>query len=458
MSLHSKSQKLFQALSNVSDSLIVESSSQTKKRKFWKRWAISIAAAFALIITSIVAIPQLTRNDNGLQMKIVYPTAYAFESEKFYELADQYPVKEDFITNMNHFSYKTAVKLISEKDNINYSPLSLYYALAVSSTGANGETAQEFQKLLGDYSAKDLSLECNHLYHQLYRDNKVTTLKLANSLWMNHSKETNYLKPKQSFITNAAHNYYASSHVADFSKSSTNKAMSQWFSEQSNQHLKPTISVNANQLLSILNTVSFKGQWTDQFDKSLTKEDIFTTSQDKKVSCDFMNRMNQTSFTKTDKYTKASLHLKDGYSMTFILPSQSSSIKDLASSPEQLQSIFSQESSAYGKVTWKVPKMDFASSLNLASQLKELGLNQAFSQDADFTNMTDSPTWISSIKQNTRITLDEDGVTASAFTQIDMDGSALPTDNAEMILDRPFLYAITSGNGCILFMGCFNQP
>ena len=452
MSYQKKSLKLLQALTNIQDSVIDESYSITNKKKYRKRLVISIAAILALVITSISFIPRFTRENNGLQMKITYPAAYAFDSEEQFSVSNQYPVKDDFITSVNQFSYLTASKLLNEKENLNYSPLSLYYALAVASTGADGETAKQFQQLLGGYDSKDLSIACNHLYRQLYRDNNVSTVKIANSLWINQSNV------KQSFVTNAAHNFYSSCHVMDFADSSASKAMSQWVSDQTDSHLKPTISLDPDQLLSILNTISFQGQWIDRFEKDQTKEGLFTTSQDQKISCDFMNRINQSSFTKTDQYTAASLSLKDSYSMTFILPSSSSSVKEIASSPELLQSIFSQEPTGYGKVTWKVPKMDFSSSFKLNDSLKELGLSSAFLPSANFSNMIEGPSWIGTVNQNTRITLDEEGVTASAFTQIDYNGSAMPTDEAKMILDRPFLYAITSGNGCVLFIGCYNRP
>ena len=105
-----------------------------------------------------------------------------------------------------------------------------------------------------------------------------------------------------------------------------------------------------------------------------------------------------------------------------------------------------------------ISEMDFSSSFKLNDSLKELGLSSAFLPSANFSNMIEGPSWIGTVNQNTRITLDEEGVTASAFTQIDYNGSAMPTDEAKMILDRPFLYAITSGNGCVLFIGCYNRP
>ena len=45
---------------------------------------------------------------------------------------------------------------------------------------------------------------------------------------------------------------------------------------------------------------------------------------------------------------------------------------------------------------------------------------------------------------------------ASAFTQIDYCGAGMPQDNAELILDRPFIYIIKGSTP--LFMGVINDP
>ena len=66
--------------------------------------------------------------------------------------------------------------------------------------------------------------------------------------------------------------------------------------------------------------------------------------------------------------------------------------------------------------------------------------------------------FISGINQETHIAIDENGVEASAFTQIDYAGAAMPEGRAEMILNRPFIYAVTTSNGMILFVGICNNP
>jgi serine protease inhibitor len=91
--------------------------------------------------------------------------------------------------------------------------------------------------------------------------------------------------------------------------------------------------------------------------------------------------------------------------------------------------------------------------------LKALGISSAFSlESADFSGMTDAPAFISGVKQETHISIDENGVEASAFTEIAYAGAAMPEDQAEMILDRPFIYGITAGNGTLLFVGVCMDP
>lgn len=90
--------------------------------------------------------------------------------------------------------------------------------------------------------------------------------------------------------------------------------------------------------------------------------------------------------------------------------------------------------------------------------LQTLGVVDAFLSDADFSSITDGTAFISDILQHTHIAVDENGAEAAAFTQIDYCGAALPDGRAEMILDRPFLYGITSVNGTLIFIGVCNNP
>ena len=88
---------------------------------------------------------------------------------------------------MAAFAAKSAGKVLNGTDkNANYSPFSLYYALAMAAQGANGKTAEEMLNLLGMSDAKTLAEQCGNLYRMISsreRDGKAE-LMLADSLWL----------------------------------------------------------------------------------------------------------------------------------------------------------------------------------------------------------------------------------------------------------------------------------
>ena len=80
----------------------------------------------------------------------------------------------------------------------------------------------------------------------------------------------------------------------------------------------------------------------------------------------------------------------------------------------------------------------------------------------DFTPSVESdyPVFLDSIGQNTRITIDEDGVTGVAYTLfVTKDGEAPGSpDEVDFVVDRPFLFLITGADDVPLFSGIINNP
>ena len=69
------------------------------------------------------------------------------------------------------------------KANRMYSPLSLYYALALANEGAAGQTRDEIASVLGAPSTVDVPQQCGNLFRVLATD-PFSTVDLANSIWM----------------------------------------------------------------------------------------------------------------------------------------------------------------------------------------------------------------------------------------------------------------------------------
>ncbi len=198
----------------------------------------------------------------------------------------------------------------------------------------------------------------------------------------------------------------------------------------------------------------------DRFHEKYTASGIFHLENNEQTQCDFMNMTYEAHrFVEGEGFISSSLNLKNSGSMTFILPDKGVRVDELLTTPEKVSSLFKTENSQNGKVIFQIPKFSFGSELDLMEAVKSLGIKSAFDVDADFTGITNNTAFISSIKQQTHIALDERGIEASAFTKIDYAGAAPPNEKiAEMILDRPFIFGITSSNSTLLFVGVCKDP
>ena len=172
--------------------------------------------------------------------------------------------------------------------------------------------------------------------------------------------------------------------------------------------------------------------------------------------------MNQTfssaGFSRGTNFTRAYLALKNAAQMVFVLPEKGVSPYDLLASPELTRLAIEGGDAHNGEVVWKIPKFNFSSAFDLEETLTSLGIQKAFHQDADFSGITDHTAFISSVRQETNISIDENGVEAAAFTKIEYAGAAVPQGRAEMILDRPFIFAVIGQNGNLLFIGVCENP
>ncbi|NLL01216.1 MAG: serpin family protein, partial [Clostridiales bacterium] len=343
--------------------------------------------------------------------------------------------------------------------NINYSPISLYYALSLAASGAEGETKDQLLALLGVSDKEVLSEQCGNLYRRLYKDNEIGKVKIANSLWMDDEFKGKPIIFKDDFVRQAAENFYASSHSVDLASVKTGRDMADWISKNTNGRLTPSLEINPDQILSIINTVYFYDQWINRFDRSETAEDTFNLSNGSEVKVDFMNKTyGSAGFTRGKDFTRASLQLKNSGQMVFILPDEGVSPYELIASSEKMKQTFEGGEGSYGEVVWRIPKFSFSSSLTLTNMLINLGVTSAFTRDADFSGITDHLAYVTDVLQETYIGIDEDGVEASAYTQINYAGAALPEGRADMILDRPFIYGIITQNNTMLFIGVCENP
>ncbi len=357
------------------------------------------------------------------------------------------------------FSSRTASALLGNgQENAAYSPISLYMALALSASGAAGETLDEIYSLLGlaGIGKSEVAKGVNALFTDLYSEEEYGHLLLYNSLWL--SSDFSF---KQSFLTGAADDYFAEIYTVDPSKELNTDPISDWVGEKTGGKLERAPSEFGESVMSLVSVVNFYGEWTNQFSKDRNTVADFYLADGTKVDAEYMNSGAMGDFYRSDGWTLASLQCKNSASMVFILPDEGVDINALFADEGKVSKMFAPSDyfeSLYGEIEWAIPKFDIVSNLSLKETLIDLGMQSAFKQDADFSETSASkPLFLSDAKQASRVTVDENGVSATSYTELNYAGSAMPQDKAAMVLNRPFAFVINY-RGVTLFAGIVNDP
>lgn len=151
--------------------------------------------------------------------------------------------------------------------------------------------------------------------------------------------------------------------------------------------------------------------------------------------------------------------------MWFLLPDDGVAMDDLLADEQTMEFLNSngnRENSKHLIVNMSVPKFDVVSDLDLRDGLNALGITGVFDATvADFSPMTSkvAEIFLSKADHAARVAIDEEGVTAAAYTVMMMAGAAAPPEEEmDFVLDRPFLFAITGADGLPLFVGVVNRP
>jgi serpin B len=140
--------------------------------------------------------------------------------------------------------------------------------------------------------------------------------------------------------------------------------------------------------------------------------------------------------------------------MTIFLPKYNIELNSVISQLNRtnLQSWLSSFTSS--KVILLMPKFELGYKLQMNDVLKSMGMEIAFSGNADFTNMfKPGGLFISEVMHKSYLKVDEVGTEAAAVTSVGV-GRSIGNPGFYMKVNKPFLFVIRERNSnSILFMG-----
>ena len=463
--------KLAKALGYIDEKYIAAAAKRKNRRYFWIA-PVAAVLAVVLLFNAFGSPFALTAKAVSLaseSRKMERPRN--MNSENFDIWLDEEDARDKIVEmTMNPlvgFSSECSKNAISGADSENriWSPVNAYIALAITAELTGGESRQQVLEALGVNDIETLRTDISALWEQVYQDNGKEISVLANSLWLDTEIDYN-----QDVMDILGYNYYTSVYSGDLGSSKTNKDIAKWLNKQTSGLLDKQsgkTELSPNSLMAIASTVCFQSKWSDKFKSTNNTEGVFHANNGN-ITCTFMNKeLSEMNYYWAEDYGAVKIWLEEGSAMWFILPDEDKTVNDVLESGDYMEMIthsdaFPKENRKWMKVNLSVPKFDISSSIDLEPALKEMGLSKIFEPlGNDFSPSVKSeiPVFLDSINQNSRVIIDEDGVKAASYIILEFGaGSAEPPDEIiDFILDRPFIFAITT-ESIPLFIGTVNNP
>jgi len=355
-----------------------------------------------------------------------------------------------FALNLFKATYKN-----EDTENVFLSPLSVDMALGMTWNGANGETKNQMQSVLGNdgYSPEDINEYAKSLREALLKVDPSTQISIANSIWYKSGFQV-----EKSFIDINKANYNAEVEGLDFSSADAVTRINNWVANNTKNKITEIIDqIPASAVMYLVNAVYFKGIWVSKFDKNNTVDDYFEAENNQKQQVKMMCQTSDFPYTEdiNTRYMEMP-YGNEAFSMVIMLPQSGKNINDVINSltPASWNEAIDRLRSC--KVNVKMPRLKIACEYEMSeSILPEMGMKLPFMpRVADFSKINPfGDLHISEVKHKTYVEINEEGTEAAAVTSIGMELTSEPTIT-DYFVNEPFVFAIREkSTGIILFIG-----
>ena len=345
--------------------------------------------------------------------------------------------------------------------NVCISPLSLEIALGMLANGVEPEAQKEMLDIIAGEGITADSL--NVWYHKLRDALEATNcVRLANALWAQYTYPIN-----PDFIEASKTYYDAEVGVVNFARTEAVKdSICQWAYDHTYGNIRDlNLPLTEDTKLVLANATWFGANWTQPYDKSKTKEAIFTLTDGTEKTVDMMQHDNEP-FRYEERPTYQIIDMPFGvfkneydieddcyynscvdrpFSMVVALPKAGYTPNDiLADIDWNITSL----RTAPGNL--RLPKFVFKTTNELIKPMKELGIQKVFDDEA--LSGINSELFINFINQDVSVRIDEDGAEMAAITSMKVWIIGRP--EYDFNANHPFVFCVRDNvSHNILFIG-----
>ena len=334
---------------------------------------------------------------------------------------------------------------MEEGKNTLISPLSVLYALAMTTNGADGETLAQMEQVLG----MDVDNLNSYMlaYLDLLPESKDYKLSLANSIWF---KDDPDFIVEQRFLQTNADYYGAGAYKAAFDEGTRND-INNWVKEHTDGMIPEILDeIPDEAIMYLVNALAFDAKWADEYEEHQIREGRFTMEDGTRQDVDMMHSDEYT-YLEDDLATGFIKYYKDRkYAFVAMLPNEGVTVSQYVDSltGEHLRELLNNPQDV--TVFASIPKFETEYGIEMSEVLQEMGMTDAFDyRVADFSklgtyNVDGMNICINRVLHKTFISVSEQGTRAGAATAVEMvaEGAMEIVEFKEVVLDRPFVYML----------------
>ena len=405
---------------------------------------------FLAVIYAVVFAGSCSKNDNpeqNMTPKTITLTAKAPQA----------------IASSNEFGIGLFTKVTEEENkNLMLSPLSASTALTMLLNGCGGDTYTQLHgtlKYTSGMTIGDINEAYKSLVEQLLNADPKVKLALANAIFYR-----NGFSVKAPFLETMNNDYKATVDDLDFAAPSALTTINKWAGDNTNGKIPKVLDeIDPDAVMFIMNALYFNGDWSNQFDKSKTQERPFHPDGSNALDVTTMNGEIGSKVTGGNGYRAIEMpYGRTNFTMVVIVPEGTLS----AFYPSLTSQLWNQITSDldaipdFGKTIVFMPKFKFSYEKYLNDQLKSMGMVDAFIDGvANLSGISTNSIFVSFVKQNTFVEVDEEGTEAAAVTTIGINLTSMPPQPQQFVIDKSFIFAIRERTtNTLLFIGQVLNP
>ena len=359
-------------------------------------------------------------------------------------------IVEEYNTDIIRTTFKEKNYLIS--------PYNIKIALNTLMEGADGNTKDQIEKVIGKEEIKDINVK-----------NKLS---VANAIFIKNEFKSSVKKD----FTNTMKDKYHSEIIYDEFK--TPKVVNDWVKEKTNGMIDKVLDkMKENSVMGIASALALDIKWLSPFNCPDTKEEEFTKIDNSKMKTEMMHQT----------YEDNAKYIKDDDVEGIIVPYNTDDsnvelefigllpknnvtdyVRNIDINKINNLIMSAKEANENLHINLSLPRFSYGYEVDdFINSLKKMGISDVFSPTlADLSKISDTKgmLYVGDAIHKTKIDLNENGTVATATTYFDVmyNGVSLFEERFEKIdikFNKPFAYMIREKNtGDILFFGTVYEP